>query len=163
MRVILIEYLHSFVICIVFTSVISHNNTINLLLYKKSLSFFLMHSVLLFLLNFFDFIFSRNFLLLLNSMQFTYQDYVISTHNTLILFKIYLANHLSPVSQWSNSSEKIQLAQSGNMFIYMKNKSEIKKWINEKNWSRSKIWNSFLIYYELSFDEEKKMIAKDAR
>jgi hypothetical protein len=79
----------------------------------------------------------------------TYQGYVATTYDALILFEACLAGKLLHVPRRPHDRERSSLIQSGNVFIYEEHASGIKRWTDGVPWSPSRILNNFLVYREL--------------
>lgn len=102
----------------------------------------------------------------INPLLPTYQGYVNSTFDALLLFEACLTGRLTHVPRRPHDRERQDLIQSGNVFIYEEHASGIKRWTDGISWSPSRILGNFLIYREL--DEpfppgEKKRALKKSK
>ncbi|KAI0540896.1 Gti1/Pac2 family-domain-containing protein [Xylaria digitata] len=79
----------------------------------------------------------------------TFQGFIGSTMDALILFEACLSGPLAHVSRRPHDRERPQLIQSGNVFIYEEHSSGIKRWTDGVPWSPSRILGNFLLYREL--------------
>ncbi len=79
----------------------------------------------------------------------TFQGFISSTMDALILFEACLSGALSHVPRRPHDRERSQLIQSGNVFIYEEHSSGIKRWTDGVPWSPSRILGNFLLYREL--------------
>ncbi|KAI9855003.1 MAG: hypothetical protein M1824_006447 [Vezdaea acicularis] len=83
------------------------------------------------------------------SLQATFQGYVATTHDALILFEACLTGQLQHVPRRPHDRERTTLIRSGCVFIYEENASGIKRWTDGVPWSPSRILGNFLVYREL--------------
>jgi hypothetical protein len=102
----------------------------------------------------------------INPLVPTYQGFVNSTFDALLLFEACLAGHLNHVPRRPHDRERQDLIRSGNVFIYEEHASGIKRWTDGISWSPSRILGNYLIYREL--DEpfppgEKKRALKKSK
>ncbi|KAI0413720.1 Gti1/Pac2 family-domain-containing protein [Xylaria grammica] len=79
----------------------------------------------------------------------TFQGFISSTMDALILFEACLSGPLQHVSRRPHDRERSQLIRSGNVFIYEEHSSGIKRWTDGVPWSPSRILGNFLLYREL--------------
>ncbi|KAI0166228.1 Gti1/Pac2 family-domain-containing protein [Xylariaceae sp. FL1272] len=79
----------------------------------------------------------------------TFQGYIGSTMDALILFECCLSGRLLHVARRPHDRERTQLIKSGNVFIYEEHSSGIKRWTDGVPWSPSRILGNFLLYREL--------------
>lgn len=79
----------------------------------------------------------------------TYEGYVATTYDALILFEACLSGYLNHVPRRPHDRERENLIRSGAIFIYEEHSSGIKRWTDGYNWSPSRILGNFLIYREL--------------
>ncbi|KAI1757459.1 Gti1/Pac2 family-domain-containing protein [Xylaria castorea] len=79
----------------------------------------------------------------------TFQGFIGSTMDALILFEATLRGILSHVPRRPHDRERSQLIRSGNVFIYEEHSSGIKRWTDGVPWSPSRILGNFLLYREL--------------
>jgi len=79
----------------------------------------------------------------------TYQGYIGSTQDALILFEGCLCGRLNHVARRPHDRERANLIRSGNVFIYEEHSSGIKRWTDGIPWSPSRILGNFLVYREL--------------
>ncbi|KAI1328496.1 Gti1/Pac2 family-domain-containing protein [Xylariaceae sp. FL0255] len=94
----------------------------------------------------------------------TFQGYIATTMDALILFEACLAGPMSHVPRRPHDRERPQLIKSGNVFIYEEHSSGIKRWTDGVPWSPSRILGNFLLYRELEKPftpgEKKRAIKK---
>ncbi|KZF21290.1 hypothetical protein L228DRAFT_203400, partial [Xylona heveae TC161] len=83
------------------------------------------------------------------SLQPTYQGYVATTQDALVLFEACLNGTLHHVPRRPHDRERSSLIRSGCVFIYEENASGIKRWTDGVPWSPSRILGNFLVYREL--------------
>lgn len=79
----------------------------------------------------------------------SYNGYVATTYDALILFEACLSGYLNRVPRRPYDRERENLIRSGAIFIYNEECSGIKRWTDGYNWSPSRILGNFLIYREL--------------
>lgn len=79
----------------------------------------------------------------------TFQGYISTTMDALILFEACLTGRLTHVPRRPHDRERADLISSGNIFIYEENSSGIKRWTDGMSWSPSRILGNFLLYREL--------------
>ncbi|PGH04729.1 hypothetical protein AJ79_07008 [Helicocarpus griseus UAMH5409] len=79
----------------------------------------------------------------------TFEGYVSTTQDALILFEACLTGVLHHVPRRPHDRERSQLVKSGSVFIYEENASGIKRWTDGVTWSPSRILGNFLVYREL--------------
>ncbi|KAI1420590.1 Gti1/Pac2 family-domain-containing protein [Xylaria sp. FL1777] len=84
-----------------------------------------------------------------NPLAPTFQGFIGSTMDALILFEACLSGTLSHVPRRPHDRERSHLIQSGNVFIYEEHSSGIKRWTDGVPWSPSRILGNFLLYREL--------------
>ncbi|KAI1203191.1 Gti1/Pac2 family-domain-containing protein [Nemania serpens] len=84
-----------------------------------------------------------------NPLNPTFQGFIGSTMDALILFEACLSGHLSHVPRRPHDRERPHLIRSGNVFIYEEHSSGIKRWTDGVPWSPSRILGNFLLYREL--------------
>ncbi|KAL7627112.1 Global transcription regulator sge1 [Parahypoxylon ruwenzoriense] len=84
-----------------------------------------------------------------NPLNPTFQGYIGSTMDALILFEACLAGQLTHVPRRPHDRERGDLIVSGNVFIYEEHSSGIKRWTDGVPWSPSRILGNFLLYREL--------------
>ena len=85
-----------------------------------------------------------------STLQPTFEGYVESTQDALILFESCLGGSLSHVPRRPHDRERSTVIRSGSVFIYEENASGIKRWTDGIAWSPSRILGNFLVYRELS-------------
>ena len=79
----------------------------------------------------------------------TYNGFVSSTMDAILLFEAALAGSLSHISRRPHDRERASLIKSGHVFVYEESSSGIKRWTDGVSWSPSRILGNFLIYREL--------------
>ncbi|KAI8954607.1 Gti1/Pac2 family-domain-containing protein [Xylaria longipes] len=84
-----------------------------------------------------------------NPLAPTFEGYIGSTMDALILFEASLRGVISHVPRRPHDRERSQLIRSGNVFIYEEHSSGIKRWTDGVPWSPSRILGNFLLYREL--------------
>ncbi|KAH3679725.1 hypothetical protein WICMUC_000756 [Wickerhamomyces mucosus] len=82
-------------------------------------------------------------------MNPTFIGYISSTRDALLIIQAVLNQQLTPVSRRPHDRERSQLIKSGNVFIFIEEKSGIKRWTDGVAWSPSRILGRFLVYREL--------------
>ncbi|KAL4899661.1 hypothetical protein BDW74DRAFT_108053 [Aspergillus multicolor] len=97
----------------------------------------------------------------------TFQGYVATTQDALILFEACLTGVLHHVPRRPHDRERSHLVRSGAVFIYEENSSGIKRWTDGVTWSPSRILGNFLVYRELEKPfppgEKKRAMKKTTR
>ncbi|KAH3683344.1 hypothetical protein WICPIJ_005667 [Wickerhamomyces pijperi] len=92
-------------------------------------------------------------------MNPTYVGYIGSTKDALLIIQSTLNNQLAPVGRRPHDRERPSLIKSGNVFVFIEERSGIKRWTDGVAWSPSRILGRFLVYRELdksSKEEETK-------
>lgn len=84
-----------------------------------------------------------------NPLHPTFEGFVASTLDALLLFEACLSGQLNHVPRRPHDRERRDLIKSSNVFIYEENVSGIKRWTDGVIWSPSRILGNFLIYREL--------------
>ena len=84
------------------------------------------------------------------ALQPTFQGYVSTTRDALILFEACLQGYLSHIPRRPQEWEWKFLIRSGSVFIYGENVSGIQVWRDGVAWSPSRIMGSFNVYHELN-------------
>jgi hypothetical protein len=84
-----------------------------------------------------------------NPLHPTFEGFVASTFDSLLLFEACLSGQLKHVPRRPHDRERRDLIKSSNVFIYEENVSGIKRWTDGVIWSPSRILGNFLIYREL--------------
>ncbi|KAH9906131.1 Gti1/Pac2 family-domain-containing protein [Xylariomycetidae sp. FL2044] len=79
----------------------------------------------------------------------TFNGYIGSTMDALILFEACLSGRLTHVPRRPHDRERTSLIRSGHVFIYEESSSGIKRWTDGVPWSPSRILGNFLLYREL--------------
>ncbi|KAL6921447.1 hypothetical protein FSHL1_005416 [Fusarium sambucinum] len=81
-------------------------------------------------------------------LQTTYNGFIKTTHDALLIFEACLCGHLQHVPRRPHDRERQELITSGSVFVYEEKSSGIKRWTDGVNWSPSRILNNFLLYRE---------------
>ncbi|AAS51911.1 ADL010Wp [Eremothecium gossypii ATCC 10895] len=79
----------------------------------------------------------------------SYHGYIETNTDALLLAQAILDGKLKPVSRRPYEIERPQLIISGNVFVFIEEKSGIKRWTDGVSWSPSRIMGKFLVYREL--------------
>lgn len=79
----------------------------------------------------------------------TFQGHINTAFDALIVFEACLSNKLNPISRRPESTELLELIQSGNVFVYKVEESGIKRWRDGVSWGSGYKLESFLVYQEL--------------
>ncbi|CCH40913.1 Myosin-1 [Wickerhamomyces ciferrii] len=79
----------------------------------------------------------------------TYIGYIGSTKDALLIIQACLNNQLLTVPRRPHDRERSQLISSGNVFVFIEERSGIKRWTDGVAWSPSRILGRFLVYREL--------------
>ncbi|CAM9017415.1 unnamed protein product [Wickerhamomyces anomalus] len=96
----------------------------------------------------------------------TYFGYIGSTKDALLIIQACLNNQLYTVPRRPHDRERSSLIQSGNVFVFIEERSGIKRWTDGVAWSPSRILGRFLVYRELdrqalnNKDKDKKKLKK---
>lgn len=97
----------------------------------------------------------------------TYQGFVQTTFDALVLFETCLAGNMTHVPRRPHENERQDMIKSGNVFIYEEQASGIKRWTDGVAWSPSRILGNFLIYREVEEafppGEKKRALKKTQR
>lgn len=86
----------------------------------------------------------------------TFFGYIESNRDSLLLIQAVLDGKLQTVSRRPYEIERSQLIKSGNIFVFIEEKSGIKRWTDGISWSPSRIMGKFLIYRELDKNNRSK-------
>ncbi|KAI5308211.1 hypothetical protein KEM55_006279, partial [Ascosphaera atra] len=101
------------------------------------------------------------------ALEPSYEGYVSSTQDALILFEACLQGDLCHTGRRPHDRERPHLVRSGCVFIYEENSSGIKRWTDGVTWSPSRILGNFLVYRELDKPfppgEKKRAMRKGRR
>lgn len=79
----------------------------------------------------------------------TFFGYIGSTKDALLIIQACLNNQLLTVPRRPHDRERSQLITSGNVFVFIEERSGIKRWTDGVAWSPSRILGRFLVYREL--------------
>lgn len=79
----------------------------------------------------------------------SYYGYVGSTKDALLIIQAIVDKQLDLVSRRPHERERPSLIKSGNVFVFIEEKSGIKRWTDGIAWSPSRILGRFLVYREL--------------
>ncbi|CEP23735.1 unnamed protein product [Cyberlindnera jadinii] len=79
----------------------------------------------------------------------TFRGYIGSTKDALLVIQGVLSGQLSAVPRRPHDGERIDLIASGNVFVFIEERSGIKRWTDGVAWSPSRILGRFLVYREL--------------
>jgi hypothetical protein len=79
----------------------------------------------------------------------TFRGKVDTTSDALLLFESCRLGQLKRVSRRLTENERSTHVKSGAVFVWDEDESGIKRWTDGKNWSPSRIHNSFLLYREI--------------
>ncbi|ODV93082.1 hypothetical protein PACTADRAFT_20429, partial [Pachysolen tannophilus NRRL Y-2460] len=79
----------------------------------------------------------------------TYYGYIGSTKDALLIIQATLNNQLLAVPRRPHEKERSSLIRSGNIFVFIEERSGIKRWTDGIAWSPSRILGRFLVYREL--------------
>lgn len=95
----------------------------------------------------------------------TYQGYIANTKDALLVIQAALNEQLPTVPRRPHDKERASLITSGNVFVFIEERSGVKRWTDGVSWSPSRILGRFLIYRELdrsgtSKDKKKKKDSK---
>jgi hypothetical protein len=83
----------------------------------------------------------------------TFVGYIGSTKDALLVIQAVLNNRLLAVPRRPHDKERNELIQSGSVFVFVEEKSGIKRWTDGVAWSPSRILGRFLVYRELDRSE----------
>lgn len=83
------------------------------------------------------------------NFQTTYNGYVETTHDALLIFQAALSGDLPIVSRRPHDRERNELVVSGSVFVFNEQSSGIKRWTDGIAWSPSRILGNFLVYRQL--------------
>lgn len=79
----------------------------------------------------------------------TYRGYIGSTEDAIIIMQAVLNGTYHSVTRRLTSEERIKAIVLGNVFVFIEESSNIKRWTDGKAWSASRILGRFLMYREL--------------
>ncbi|GEQ68421.1 hypothetical protein JCM33374_g2089 [Metschnikowia sp. JCM 33374] len=79
----------------------------------------------------------------------TFHGYILSNEDALLVIGAALANEFPLVQRRPLDSERPDLIRSGNVFVFIEENSDIKRWTDGIAWSASRILGRFLIYRKL--------------
>lgn len=100
------------------------------------------------------------------SIQPTFNGYVGTIHDALLLFQATINGLLMPVSRRPHDRERAGIIKSGAVFIFSEQGAGIKRWTDGISWSPSRILGNFLVYRQLEKPfgpGEKKRAAKKTK
>lgn len=100
------------------------------------------------------------------SIQPTFNGYVGTIHDALLLFQATINGLLMPVSRRPHDRERAGIIKSGAVFIFSEQGAGIKRWTDGISWSPSRILGNFLVYRQLEKPfgpGEKKRAAKKSK
>lgn len=83
------------------------------------------------------------------NFQTTYNGYVETTQDALLIFQAALTGELPIVSRRPHDRERNELVVSGSIFVFNEQSSGIKRWTDGIAWSPSRILGNFLVYRQL--------------
>lgn len=83
------------------------------------------------------------------TLQSTFEGYVATTHDALILFEACLSKNLPYIGRRLHDQEKSSLVKSGYVIIYHESERGIKRGTDGVPWSPSRKLGDFLVYREL--------------
>lgn len=89
-------------------------------------------------------------------MNPTFVGYIGSTKDALLIIQSTLNNQLSPVGRRPHDRERSNLIKSGNVFVFIEERSGIKRWTDGVAWSPSRILGRFLVYRELNKNSKEE-------
>ncbi|KAI8710827.1 hypothetical protein NCS52_01525300 [Fusarium sp. LHS14.1] len=98
-----------------------------------------------------------------SALAATFNGYIDTTYDALIIFEACLLGVLRHVPRRLKEDERLELIQSGNVFIYTELESGIKRWTDGVSWSPSRILENFLIYREVQNQQGKRTAKKRGR
>lgn len=84
-----------------------------------------------------------------SSMDPSFVGYIGSTKDALLIIQAVMDNKLHSVPRRPHDKERNQLIQSGSVFVFVEERSGIKRWTDGVAWSPSRILGRFLVYREL--------------
>lgn len=98
----------------------------------------------------------------------TYWGYISSTKDALLVIQGALNKQLPTVPRRPHDRERGSLIKSGNVFVFIEERSGVKRWTDGVSWSPSRILGRFLVYRELDRSaanekENRKKSKKDAK
>ncbi|KAM9940004.1 hypothetical protein OXX80_000560 [Metschnikowia pulcherrima] len=95
------------------------------------------------------------------SQQFapTFHGYILTNDDALMVAEAALANKLPLVQRRPLDGERPKVIRSGNIFVFIEEMSEIKRWTDGVAWSASRILGRFLIYRKL---DKNALLSKDS-
>lgn len=79
----------------------------------------------------------------------TFHGYILSNEDALYVVEAALANKFPLVYRRPLDSERPHLIRLGNVFVFIEESSDIKRWTDGISWSASRILGRFLIYRKL--------------
>ncbi|KAF8002396.1 hypothetical protein HF325_003361 [Metschnikowia pulcherrima] len=95
------------------------------------------------------------------SQQFapTFHGYILTNDDALMVAEAALANKLPLVQRRPLDGERPKVIRLGNIFVFIEEMSEIKRWTDGVAWSASRILGRFLIYRKL---DKNALLSKDS-
>lgn len=90
----------------------------------------------------------------------TFVGYIGSTKDALIVIQAVLSGQLHATTRRPHDRERPDLIKSGNVFVFIEERSAIRRWTDGVAWSPSRILGRFLVYREL---DRSTLTSKDAR
>lgn len=85
----------------------------------------------------------------LSILKPTYYGYIGNTEDAILVIQAVLNKQLEPVTRRLDPKERSEVIILGNVFAFIEQSSNIKRWTDGKRWSASRILGRFLMYREL--------------
>lgn len=96
-------------------------------------------------------------------LQPTFHGYIGSTEDAVLVIQAVLNNELQPVSRRIDPRERSDRIVLGNVFVFIEETSQIRRWTDGKMWSASRILGRFLMYRELDKNNPHASLARGKR
>ncbi|CDK26467.1 unnamed protein product [Kuraishia capsulata CBS 1993] len=87
----------------------------------------------------------------------TYNGYIASSYDALLVIQATLNDGLSAVMRRPKSKDRTAMIESGNVFVFIEERSKIKRWTDGISWSPSRILGKFLLYREIIPNKNTKL------
>lgn len=85
-------------------------------------------------------------------LQPTYHGYIGNTEDAVLVMQAVLDKKLPAISRRVNPTERSEVILLGNVFVFLEDSSNIKRWTDGITWSASRILGRFLVYREVDKD-----------
>ena len=85
----------------------------------------------------------------------SYQGHVATPQDAVVLLEACRVGYIPSCGKRLTEAERDQLIQSGSVFVWTEDGSQVKRWTDGRKWSPSRIHGPFLVYWERPSPGEK--------